>query len=347
MPLKEELTLTSWEKWRKYRRWPWKMSIDVVTTIVCVLLVILLAAQTSSYSLNSNATFQNFFNLGNGPTTQVYDTEQFLQASNMFINNYWTLGNLSLSRFGHFHKPGTMIPVDPLLRLTRYNSTRYNGDKFNTTNSVTVYTTVYNLTRQDPLGPFTLGESETADMDLLQSTTHAEFSIVLKSLNIGPLGALPFRWNVVGSFSFVTGGGAANFRLRTSKTLMRSERGETIFGVHLGLSAFLFIWSLASLVLSVRAMIRDVRNYLLVRRLFLELPTGIIGKYTDFYSSWQSLPMHLKIRFFHFWHVWNAIGAVFIMVSSGISFVISTADTEGLDMTYNLCLGLGVFFRYR
>jgi hypothetical protein len=36
IPLKDELTLTSWQKWAVYHRFPFKMLFDGVTAVVCV-----------------------------------------------------------------------------------------------------------------------------------------------------------------------------------------------------------------------------------------------------------------------------------------------------------------------
>ena len=346
MPLKDELVLTSWEKFRLHRRFPYKLVVDIVSMVVCVALVILLAAQTSSYSLNSNGTFQQFFNLGNGPKNQIFDTAQFVKASNMFVKNYWSMSNLSLARFGHFRQPDSSEPVDPVLILTRYKSSFWNDTTgvFSTSQSRETYTQVFNLTREDPLGPFTVGNSSrVVDVALLQTTKSAVISISLQSLNIGPLGALAYRWTVTGSFEFVAGSGSCNYRLRTSKSIVADQASASNFSIHLGISAFLFVWSLGALVLSIRAMIRDLRNYLLVKGLYSSLSPVSIAKYTEAFDSWSSLPWEMKANFFHFWHIWNSVGCILIIISCCISFAVSGSSAT-LDLEYNIILGMGTFF---
>ncbi len=218
------LTLTSWQKWVRYHRFPWKMLIDGVTALVCVILVMLIASQSSSYSLNMNASLNQIFNPSSSPTAQtsiatLYDTPSFVQALNMFVNNYWNLPNVTLSRFGRFRDSRGKLQ-EPVLMLTRFNESFYDAEKGSfVVGSLGTTTTRYLLSHDDPLGPFTIGTSSEIDQDLLQSTLYCSITVEFQSLNVGLMGALPYRWSVVAEYSFVPGAGSCNFRLTTGKRL--------------------------------------------------------------------------------------------------------------------------------
>jgi mucolipin 3 len=120
--------------------------------------------------------------------------------------------------------------------------------------------------------------------------------------------------------------------------------GTIDFGVQIGLSVFLLLWSIGSVVLSVRALLRGWRHYSLVKRLFQELPENVIGKYTPHYSDWKSLPFSLKRKFASFWNLWNLVGNVLLIIASVLCFMIYGSDNVDLDMAYIVALGLGTFF---
>lgn len=200
------------------------MLIDSVTAVVCVVLVMLIASQSSSYSLNMNSSLNQIFNpsasgLPQTAIATLYDTDAFVQALNQFVNNYWNLPNVSLSRFGRFRRADGSL-LEPILTLTRFNASFYDSKSgiFNAQNLKTT-TTQYVLSFDDPLGPFTIGTTTEIDKDLLQSTLYCAISVEMQSLNVGLLGALPYRWSVVGEYSFVPGAGSCNFRLSTGKRL--------------------------------------------------------------------------------------------------------------------------------
>jgi hypothetical protein len=88
-----------------------------------------------------------------------------------------------------------------------------------TVTSLQTTTERYVLSVEDPLGPFTVGDTSEVDQELLQSTLSAQIAFEFQSLNVGMLGALPYRWTVTGEYDFVPGAGSCNFRLRTGKRL--------------------------------------------------------------------------------------------------------------------------------
>lgn len=303
----------------------------------------LVAAQTSSYSLNSNATFQNFFQ---PPSRTLYDTNTFITAASTWVTNYWNLSSLSLSRFGHLRDhTGSIRP--PRLTLVRWNGTFWNDtehmyDMPMTTNTITH---VYDLTLDDPLGPFTIDNTSSIDLPLLQSTSTATFHVEFQSLNIGPLGAVPYFWELDAVFTFVPGAGSCNFELLTHKSLFNGVDGTIDFSLQIVLCVFLFLWCLFSIWLSARALYRGFVYYRVVKKAFSELPPGTIGKYTTFYSDWNSLPFSMKRRFVSFWNLWNLVGNILLILAAILAFVryAPVVRISQLDMMFNLLLGLGNF----
>lgn len=93
MPLKDELVLTPWQKWKKYHRFPWKLVIDSIVVVISLSIVLLVSAQTSSYSLQSNESFRKFF-LVDSENNMIYDTESFISEASRWVNNYYNLGNI-------------------------------------------------------------------------------------------------------------------------------------------------------------------------------------------------------------------------------------------------------------
>lgn len=174
-PLKDNLTLTSWEKWRKYHRFPWKLVSDSVTLVLSIVIVLLVSAQITAYSHACNETFDRLFR-GNG-TTNVFSSSELQDQLTVWTSNYWALPAVSLSRFGLFRdKHGEVVP--PTLTLVRYNVT--NGFWNRTAQNFYVpdggldtITQRFDLMPEDPLGPLTIGNSSTLDLSEPGAATRA------------------------------------------------------------------------------------------------------------------------------------------------------------------------------
>lgn len=157
--------------------------------------------------------------------------EQLLQPRqykvNVFFFSFRCQLLFSLSRFGHFHDGnGSIVP--PILTLERYVSSFWNSkrDKYVVKGTET-YTETFSLTQSDLLGPFTKGNSDEVDMKLLQSTRSAIFVANVLSLNVGPLGAIPYQWMISTKYDFVHGTGSCNVELFTQVT--ETQKREIFF----------------------------------------------------------------------------------------------------------------------
>lgn len=344
IPLKDSLTLSSWEKWQRYHRFPWKLLSDTLVLVLCVTLVLLGVSQTADYSHASQATLQRLFH--GGGVSAVYSASELATQLQAWATNYWNLSGITLSRFGHLHGPDGLF-VPPRLVLTRYVTVdgfwNHNRSSYD---NVTLQTTTetYALSRDDPLGPVSIGSTDVIDLPLLQSTLSITLKLQFLSLNTGPLGSVVYRWVVDGAFVF-TEGGAATFSM-VARKVRYQDVDSTPLDALVSLTVVLFFVSLFSLVLSARALHRGYRNMAAVRTMMSQLPPGTIGKYTSYYTDWTSLPSGLKAQFFSFWNVWNAVGCAFVVVGCVLTFVDSSSisdNFESYDVLYSVTMGLGTF----
>lgn len=336
LSLRDELMLSSWEKWQRYKRFPWRMVVDVALLAVVVALTVVVAAQTAQFSNGTEITFSKLFGRGG---SHVFDADDFMTHFRLLTSDFWNVSTISLARFSHVLTDGMVR--EPILTLRQWGNGlgQFNNHSiYSEPSAWNVLTTIYRLSEENPVGPF--NQSSRENLTLLQSMIDVTISLQIISLNVGPLGGIPFLWRLTAVYSF-SGSGIAVFNLITEKILQPRDSpyvGLIVFNV------FGLLIALVSAGLSVRALFSGV---LLIRRLasaLSALPPGKLASVTGC-ASYQELPWSVKISPLPIWQMWNFVACCFTAVGCGLgaayySFVIESPGA----MAYNLFLGLATFF---
>lgn len=216
LPLRDELILSSWEKWKKYHRFPWKLSVDVIIFVLAVTVTVLVSLQSSSYDNGCQTTFANLF--GSSNLKPITNEADFLGQIQKLVTNFYNIKNVSLARFYHVRDPYSLeidpVPIMTLFEFAGYGSFDFNRSTFVLPPNFDVRKSVYKLPEDDPLGPFS--DDGGLDLTLLQKLSSLQIDFSLISLNVGPLGAIPYQWKISAIFDLIPGSGIANFRLQVN-----------------------------------------------------------------------------------------------------------------------------------
>lgn len=145
--------------------------------------------------------------------------------------------------------------------------------------------------QDDYLGPFT-DFNGSIDLKLLQKLNSAVVQFSVISLNIGPLGAIPYKWTVRSIFDFIPGSGIATFQIALSKSLQPTANAD--YRGILALQSILLVVSIFSMILSLRSINRGVGNIFKVKKAVTRIPNGRLLERTGF-ESYEDLPFAAKI----------------------------------------------------
>ena len=333
MPLKDELTLQPWQKWRRYHRFPWKLLIDVITVIIAVTITLLVSSQSSGYTNSCADSFQDIFGQSH---ERLYSAARFRDHFASLIRNYWNITVATVSKFEH-----TREDIGPILSLSYYDRLNsYLPSQGYGTGSLNRETRVYVLSSSDPYGPLSPLNGTDISLEFVQKLSVLSLQFWLTSLNVGVFGAVPYSWTIDARYEFEAGGGSCVFVLEARRSLMESDQFS--YPIQLSLSGLMMVVSAFSIFLSVRAFVRNLTNYRVVRKRFGNVGQNALSKWKI--RSWDDLPFHVKTEFFNKWHLWNFVGNVFLFLASVVSIVFHTSSDVELGMAYDVFQGLGTWF---
>ena len=149
LPLKDELLLSSWQKWLKYRRFPWKLLIDTLMLCLAVTTTILVSLQASEYDNGVHATFNNLFGDIDGDSA-IANEAQFIRQLDRLMSNFYNVSSVSLARFFHIRDAKTLRIQPPLLLLQEYvngfGALDWNASKFDLPPNFALSNKEYELT---------------------------------------------------------------------------------------------------------------------------------------------------------------------------------------------------------
>ncbi len=228
---------------------------------LATVMTLLIATQTSQYSNACSDSFEQLFGASAG-TARLHNEAEFVTQALQMVTSYYGLNNASLTKFWHLRDPLTGAVEAPTLALVAYRDLGrwdYRTGQYAVPPSLDTVTSFFTLSPDDPLGPLSINATNKANLAILQSLSSAELTIRFVSLNVGPLGAVPYVWTVRAHFAFVPGGGQCVFRLRSSKTIAPTQ-GARWSALLLTLASLLLAAALTSIVLSARAVHRSYRN---------------------------------------------------------------------------------------
>lgn len=125
IPLLESISLHSWQKLR-FKRFPYKLLFDLAVLVLAVAVTVLSVSQTAPYANASSDVFENVFGLGGVGAIRIYSEKEFVDVASAFVDKYYNLSNLTLSRFFHLRENGQINKPEMLLTSYKYGLGQWN-----------------------------------------------------------------------------------------------------------------------------------------------------------------------------------------------------------------------------
>jgi hypothetical protein len=241
---KEQLTMSPIEKLWKYHRIPFKLLLNITVTVLITVFMISDNLQYASYVNASSENFRRMLNNAQADTlegeTRLYSVIEFQSSLNLSVSNY-------------FNAPTTYLYAVNVSDSVAMTVLLRDGTK-----------NTYQLTQDDPLGPFT---SITPDMRaaVLNNIIHVTLEYILETTEptyagSGQYSTLEFTWFCDALYDFRIGGGCIEYSVDISASISGSA-----ISVLARLDIALIVMCLWSILLTIRALYRSWLVYRFAR----------------------------------------------------------------------------------
>lgn len=244
---------------------------------------------------------------GDDLTDELYSVDDFLHRVNHIVETYYSFDDGTITKFVLDRDEPTGI-IYPITLILHVRSAVALDDAM-------VVTERYQLTAEDPLGPFNVSHAKLKN--LLSRTTNLEFTFSLSSIVPTQFLSAPFRWSVTAYYKN-TGG------IFTGQVLSTRHIENMVLLHRLGwVPIALIILATASISLQVKATIATFVVYFRTRSAFRSVP---IEKMKEVYETlylpgvipvydWNNVPFGVKTDFFGSWYGLEILGEVFLLIS--------------------------------
>eukprot|EP01137_Pigoraptor_chileana_P007640 Opistho-2@53479 len=326
---KHRLTLSPWDKFRQFRRFPFKLTLNLLVTVLCTARVILATYQYNDYVNGQHAAFDALFKPDpSSSKSSIYTIDGVLNNINGSVHGYFDYASSSVTHMSIFAADGQPYPI---VMTLRHYVARHPFQK-NATENFDQYPTVHTLTASDPLGPLgalSSGESLRSLFDGLATIT-IEFR--LDSIQMGALiSDVVYRWRCRCTYDLASGGGQAQFFLAIWKSVEMNRRGPFFL-----LDLFSLMLAICSIALTLKALHQSYRVFVFARSRLRMQESGRCS--TECESvRWESLSLRDRVAFFNLWYVVTTAADVSLVLAC--SYAIAVDDRDFIDSTDTIDFG--------
>ena len=275
--ISEELTMSPLEKFRKYRRFPFKLLLNFAVATLITVFMVFNNQQYTSFVNSSSDAYRTLLKNDN------YDT---LSGKNR-IYNYSNLQScLQTATQRYFDLPSTsLFPVTVEDSLTMVLSYR-NGTQLS-----------FELTPAAPLGPFDAAASQAqwlllhlmnVDIKYRINSTQPSYS------GSGHYDDLSYHWVCSATYDFSTGGGSVLYAIDVAAYI---ETGT--FSIIVKLDSAIMALCFVSVLLTIRALRRSYRVFDFARK-SLSQPRRLNDAPNAL--KWSRVSFMDKVAFFNLWY---------------------------------------------
>eukprot|EP01129_Flabellula_baltica_P014701 TRINITY_DN7116_c0_g1_i1.p1 TRINITY_DN7116_c0_g1~~TRINITY_DN7116_c0_g1_i1.p1 ORF type:complete len:602 (+),score=105.47 TRINITY_DN7116_c0_g1_i1:39-1808(+) len=331
---KDRMLLSPLEKWKKYRRFPFKIFIQLIVLFVISMQIYVLVNDFTLFTRANREGFRNFLVLEElqAGGMRLYDIDLCLKQIQYFVEQYFMLDSLTIAKYTYFNEGGDVAPV--YLTMHKYH------DNNGTVVVSEIDTEYYKLTSEDPLGPFT-GLDRISTKELLYTVDDMTLDVAVVNEGGTTFGGLiPFQWNITLEFNHI--GGEIVLTLRTEREIIADDdfsRSGWLSLISLVVCSISFslsskaVWSSYEVYKRTKIRFKSIPNHRLELR-FRELGIKPV-------TSWGDVPFDVKVSFFSSWHLFSVIGDLCIIGScaSGIYTAVGLPTSD----FGRFLLGMGSF----
>eukprot|EP00126_Sphaerothecum_destruens_P005095 Sdes_comp18557_c0_seq1m8647 len=323
------LTLSPWDKFIYYNRFPFKLVLAVLVTSLATSRIFLANWQFHDHQNSQFKSLKYSFDLScpdrDMYTCHLYTIDQVIYLLRSHFVTFQNLTNSSISFYNTTDGSGDSLPIQMKVMLHR-------SFPSNLENSVSsgddIDVDSYILTEEHPVGPF-----ESRNRTFLSNLFHRLIGIQVhyrfSSIQIGPvLDSVHSEWNLAGIYDFSVGGGQAIYFLKLHRRL--TSMSSDLFSI---LAIFIIILCFFSAILTVKAFVKAYRIFRFAQHR-LDLEDDKLEEISRMTGgiTWKALTLRDKCSFFNFWHLVTFIGD-FALILGGVGdlYIYNGLFSDSLD----------------
>lgn len=349
MTTRERLFLKPWEKTTRFGRFPGKLVLDLLLTVLVTSQIVISNVQSAaSYRAAHRNWLYLFFPEDydfSDPTTYLYTPNASIDAIERAVTNYYHVNNVSLDTFQYVPHSTTASPVP--LAVTKYRAGGpkfWAGDvEFNSALESHVW-----LLSPDNLGPVDPSRYSHSDIvSFFSSVQTMTAYYALQSYQLGPLYRNCLVWNISVEYDFSNRG---EFEVSLHDHVIGDCGGADKWYIN-ALSATVLALCVFHQVLLLRSIYRhltlvlQLRRFAKRRRLAAKTPDvmrPLLAQHPE--VGWDDLSCSDKMSFMNVWFVLGSLANVLGGVAAAID--IEGASTNNPTQLWrNLALGTAAALR--
>ncbi|KAL9642756.1 hypothetical protein ABK040_009833 [Willaertia magna] len=284
IPLQEDVQLSAWEKFIKYKRFPFKFCVHFILLVLVTCQLFLFSENREQYLANVGTTITNTFlpegYLSSAESKTGYNSYYFYNYKDIIdhvgdtVQKYYEFRKQSIAYLDNFNEDGEMDDIfkdedytPPTLDLTieRYHNLTFPITDLSTPLPKSIKIEKFSLDLNDTLGPFDDFETEEALQHYIYKLRYITLKFTYKNLFIKNEYPEILTWTVKLEYDFRGGAGVVPLILKYEVELFAGGASGDVaakaaFSSPLTwISIFIIIFSIISSLLIARALYRSFR----------------------------------------------------------------------------------------
>jgi len=331
---KDNLTLSPIQKFRKYKKFPFKMILHFILVIIITTQALLIHSIFTMYRRSTYKTFDQVFTPHKYSEDGLKTTVDFLSVLNRTVVNYYDFPTNSIEEYGFIINSNVINPIDMSIE---YFSLKSGGDAIiNQFKSQEIYKLDLQSISNTSVGPFNITNTK----DVISYLQKLTCSFQYKNTAYSIVGKVSYIWNIQVIFDFAQHGGKVFLSTESTPTIDPSkESSENDIIIFKILNSLLFSISSILLILGLK---RIILNFILLGRAkerFNQLDYQALSRSP--YNKWEDIPRSIKIKFINLWNLSNMVGNLGIVFATAITL----GKSPGISSTeyYRIFIGIGSF----
>lgn len=319
VPLDLSLTISPLEKFRKYRKFPFKFLLHVLIIAFSCAGMISRNIEYADFIASTSTTLRITLGCSVDPlvvgpqgTTSYYSSAAVYEGLQSALTGFYNLPNSSLSTY-------VITPeVAVIVKTTQ-------GYEF------------FTSTVEDPTGFLTEPVFKTPQR-ILHILLRYHFVNFLRELDyedqVVPFMDATLRWVAEADYDFSSGSGRASYDITFTNTIERTSKPTLIV-----LASFIMVFCLLSLFLTIKALVRCAAAYQFAKENLRGSPR----------LNWETLSFYDKLAFFNVWHVVSAVGDILLFIGCGFTLARqrgTVSDILGSITPENGLRAFGIFCNF-
>ncbi|KAK2952534.1 putative G-protein-coupled receptor family protein [Blattamonas nauphoetae] len=300
--LEEKLVLSPWQKWKRYKLFPMKFVLNIViTALVCAEIILPTLYINPRIRANIDSFDEAFL-------PKEKDEDDIARKRRYFVNQHEFLDSLSqmADAFATWDEDSLTRSKSVEKGLSDYTYYRhYDGKQGSQIQNRATLTTRYNITAEEPYGPFAIKDAfERAIIIRKMKTYTVTFGFM--SYSVTSRGKIDNdAWILSFTYSFTSRGYIMLTREYTRRPMSVTDYNWVIVIICI-VQIVLCVWESILFLRSIFTAIDIMRE---TRRSYNELlENGVVN------VPWKALPFKSRFKFFDAWYVAHIVSSALVII---------------------------------